>query len=71
MVYFKNNASFDGGRYFFMVIIINSTNANINISYSIAHPPPFIDSDSKEWLLCNGVVDGITAQLLHCFRSYI
>ena len=37
-----------GWRYFFMVIIMNSTKANINISYSIAHPPPFVDSNSKE-----------------------
>lgn len=41
-----------GGGYFFMVIIMNSTKANIKISYSIAHPPPFVDSNSKEWLLC-------------------
>ncbi len=44
----KNNATLDGGRYFFMVIIMNSTKANINISYSIVHPPPFVDSNSKE-----------------------
>ena len=40
------------GVIFFMVIIMNSTKANINISYSIAHPPPFVDSNSKEQLLC-------------------
>ena len=47
-----------------MVKMINSTKANIKISCSIAHLPPFVDSNSKEWLLCRWSTDGITAQLL-------
>ena len=37
-----------GGGYFFMDRIMNSTKANIKISCSIAHLPPFVDSNSKE-----------------------
>lgn len=45
-----------------MVKMINSTKANIKISCSIAHLPPFVDSNSKEWLLCRWSTDDITAQ---------
>ena len=41
-------------------IIINE----IMYSLSIAHPPPFADSNFKSGDYVNGVVDGITAQLL-------
>ena len=69
----KNNATLDGGRYFFMDNTMNSTKANIKISCSIAHPPPSVDSNSKSGYYVNGVMDGITAQLLSskCQRKQV
>ncbi len=45
VVLFKIAQTRQSGGYFFMDSIMNSTKANIKISYSIAHPPPFVDSN--------------------------
>ncbi len=57
---YKNNASFDGGRYFFMEITKSNRIIINEIMYSLSIAiTPFQGDDS------------ITAQLLHCFQSYL
>ena len=57
---YKNNASFDGGRYFFMEITKSKRIIIKVIMYSFSIATTSFQGD-----------DGITAQLLHCFQSYL
>ena len=59
-LFIKNNASFDGGRYFFMEITKSKRIIINEIMYSLSIAITSFQGD-----------DGITAQLLHCFQSYL
>ena len=57
---YKNNASIDGGRYFFMEITKSNRIIINDIMYSLSIATTSLHGD-----------DSITAQLLRLFRSYL